>query len=116
VNDVDWPSGWYRAILWACALSIIDELGENAYGYSIGLRLEERRLGNVTGGTLYPILKRLETDGFVTTQWRDGELGPGRKHYRLTDSGRARLSEVAEDWSRFSAISAGVLKGRQGEA
>ncbi|HEY5785591.1 MAG TPA: PadR family transcriptional regulator [Microlunatus sp.] len=112
----EWPSGWYRAILWACALSVIDDLGDNAYGYSIGARLEERRFGSVTGGTLYPILKRLEADGFVTTQWREGDLGPGRKHYRLTSGGRARLSEVAADWSRFSAASAEILKGHHGEA
>ena len=111
-----WPSEWYRAILWACALSVINDLREHAYGYNIGLHLSQRSLGNVTGGTLYPILKRLEADGLVTTQWREGELGPGRKYYRLTDSGRARLLEVAADWSEFTEVSAGVLKGQQGGA
>ena len=114
-DEDEWPSAWYRAILWACLLGVIDELGDNAYGYSVGMRLNQHDLGSVTGGTLYPILKRLETEGFVTTMWRDGERGPGRKHYRLTDSGRTRLSEVAAEWSRFSVITARVLRGQHGE-
>ena len=115
-DEEAWPSAWHRAILWACTLGVIDELGDNAYGYSVGMRLHEHDLGSVTGGTLYPILKRLEADGFVTTMWRDGDRGPGRKHYRLTASGRTRLSEVAEEWSRFSTISARVLRGQHGES
>lgn len=114
MHEVGWPSEWYRAILWACALSVIDDLDDEAYGYNIGAHLGQRRLGTITGGTLYPILKRLETDGLVTTQWREGERGPGRKHYRLTNSGRARLSEVAAGWSTFAKISAEILKGHSG--
>jgi len=106
-----WPSEWYRAILWACALSVINELEDDAYGYNIGIQLSRRRLGSITGGTLYPLLKRLEADGLVTTQWREGNQGPGRKHYRLTSPGRLRLAEVSDKWLEFTAVSTSVLKG-----
>jgi PadR family transcriptional regulator PadR len=106
-----WPSEWYRAILWACALSVIDDLDDDAYGYNIGTHLSRRRLGSITGGTLYPLLKRLEADGLVTTHWREGHQGPGRKHYRLTAPGRRLLAEVADRWSEFTEVSTSVLKG-----
>ena len=45
------------------------------YGYNIGTYLSRRRLGSVTGGTLYPVLKRLEADGLVTTRLRGAIRG-----------------------------------------
>lgn len=63
------------------------------YGYDLVRAIEEATGGEVvpdTGG-LYRLLRRLEEDGFVTSEWQDGGSGPQRRSYRITDDGRALL-------------------------
>ncbi len=67
------------------------------YGYDLVRAIEEATGGEVvpdTGG-LYRLLRRLEEDGFVTSEWQDGGSGPQRRSYRITDDGRALL----EHWT-----------------
>lgn len=52
-------------------------------------------------GTLYPLLSRLRREGLVDYEWRESGLGPPRKYYRLTDSGRDQLSELQAYWDRL---------------
>lgn len=96
-----WPSEWLRGVLGVCVLRILEDGA--TYGYAIATRLAGAGLGTVKGGTLYPLLTRLETAGFVEVEWRPGEGGPGRKFYALTDAGRAEATRQAGDWARFTA-------------
>ena len=60
----------------------------------------------ISGGTLYPLLKRLESDGKLTSRWVVGDEDPPRKYYRLTDEGERLLREMRRSWMEFrSAIS-----------
>ena len=104
-----WPSEWLRAILWACVLQVVADHGE-AYGYQIAATLKERGLGVVGGGTLYPVLKRLEGDDLVTSEWRKGEAGPGRKFYRLTPRGRKEINDVEAEWTRFVEATSSLFR------
>ncbi len=52
-------------------------------------------------GTLYPLLSRLRREGLVDYEWRESDLGPPRKYYRLTDAGRAQLAELQAYWNRL---------------
>ena len=97
-----WPPQWLRGPLPLCVLRAVER--EAAHGYAIATRLEEMGLGTVGGGTLYPILNRLQRDGFLTAEWMAGEGGPGRKVYALTAGGAAELAEQAHQWRRFAAI------------
>ena len=74
------------------------------YGYEIATRLEAGGLGTVKGGTLYPLLGRLEEAGWVNVEWRAGEGGPGRKYYTLTDVGRTEAAAQAARWTQFTGI------------
>lgn len=67
-----------------------------AHGYQIALSVEEDTEGRFSfqHGTLYPILHRLEGNGLLTGEWREG--GRRRKTYRITDRGRAFLDEESE--------------------
>jgi len=71
------------------------------YGYAIAQRLEDSGLGTVKGGTLYPLLSRLETDGLVESSWHAGDGGPGRKYFTLTLAGRVEVRARAQLWGRF---------------
>lgn len=102
-----WPSGWLRGVIELAVLAIASE-GET-YGYVVGTRLSEAGLGTIKGGTLYPILNRLEESGALTAEWRQGDGGPGRKFYQVTDEGLARLSQERELWLAFSSRAAAII-------
>lgn len=81
------------------------------YGYAITARLEALGLGTVKGGTLYPLLARLEQAGHVSVEWRAGEGGPGRKYFQLTEAGTLARSRQAEQWSAFTALTTQIATG-----
>lgn len=64
------------------------------HGYDLARAVEEMTAGEVVPdvGGLYRILRRLEEDGFVISRWEEGESGPQRRSYRITDDGRALLA------------------------
>jgi len=91
-----------KALVAASAKPVILALllnGEN-YGYQILQRVRQ-----VSGGTLdwseamlYPVLHRLENDGFIKSQWKLSEEGRMRKYYLLTESGREELETEKGHW------------------
>ncbi|MCQ4121079.1 PadR family transcriptional regulator [Rhodococcus tibetensis] len=105
--DTEWPSDWLRGVLGPMVLAIVSE-GET-YGYVVATRLAEAGMGTVKGGTLYPILNRLERDGALQSQWRQGEGGPGRKYYTVTAAGMERLDRQRAQWQSFTQRASGLL-------
>lgn len=81
------------------------------YGYAIATALEEAGLGSIKGGTLYPLLTRFESAELVTTQWRAGDGGPGRKYFSLTDAGRSELARQTAEWQAFTTRTLTHLNG-----
>jgi DNA-binding PadR family transcriptional regulator len=71
-----------------------------SYGYAIIKRVAELSDGNLqwTDGMLYPVLHRLERNGFVKAVWGQSESGRQRKYYRLTDSGEEELASQRRQW------------------
>lgn len=110
MSETGWPAEWLRGVLDLCVLAVLDE--GPTYGYAIAARLDGLGLGHLKGGTLYPLLARLEQAGHVTTQWRPGDGGPGRKYFALTPAGRDHLGERARDWRAFAELTTGITAGR----
>ena len=67
------------------------------------------RLGAVKGGTLYPVLARLELDGLLVSSWREGAGGPGRKFFAVTPAGESALTERVAGWTTFTDRAAALL-------
>ncbi len=101
------PTEWLRAVLPLAVLSTVAQ-GET-YGYAIAQHLGNAGLGAVKGGTLYPILNRLEDEGLVISSWRAGVEGPGRKFFAVTSAGREHLDRRAVAWHDFTQRAAGLL-------
>src|ERR671911_956084 len=82
-----------------------------AYGYEIVSKLTAETNGalEVTDGTLYPVLYRLERAGSVAVRWETPERGVPRKYYRLTDSGRDELARLKHEWNAFASAMAKLL-------
>ena len=96
-----------RGVLSLCVLRVVAD--GPTYGYAIAGRLAEAGLGAVKGGTLYPILTRLESEGLVSSSWQAGDGGPGRKFFTLTEAGALALRERSEQWQVFTERAAGLL-------
>jgi PadR family transcriptional regulator PadR len=96
-----------RGVLSLCVLRVVAD--GPTYGYAIAGRLQEAGLGEVKGGTLYPLLTRLEGDELVSSSWSAGDGGPGRKFFTLTDAGARTLAERSEQWHVFTQRAAGLL-------
>lgn len=79
-------------------LAILSE-GES-YGYAIIKRVEELSGGELrwTDGMLYPVLHRLEHNGYVEATWGESDTGRRRRYYRLTDRGLAELANQRRQW------------------
>ncbi len=103
------PSEWLRGVLELCVLRALAD--GPTYGYAIAAELAEAGLGEIKGGTLYPLLGRLEKNALVTVEWRAGDGGPGRKYFALTETGRAALREGSAQWADFAATVAAHLSG-----
>lgn len=94
-----WPSEWLRGVLQLCILGAMTQ--GPSHGYALAQQIEAAGLGQVKGGTLYPLLSRLEAEGLVVATWRAGDGGPGRKVFDLTTAGRREAVSRGEAWSEF---------------
>ncbi len=98
----DWPGEWLRGVLSLCTLQVLSHGA--TYGYEIAQRLAAAGLGDIKGGTLYPLLGRLHSAGYLDEEWRPGDGGPGRKYYALTDAGRTHLAVEGARWVSFAEL------------
>lgn len=95
-----------KGVLELCVLALLSR--EDAYGYEIASRLTE---GIGMGeGTIYPLMRRMQSDGLVATYLVESPSGPSRKYYRLTDFGRMRFETQKTEWTAFSAAVDAILE------
>lgn len=107
MTDNAWPGDWLRGVLELCVMQALS--AGPTYGYAIATELAERGLGVIKGGSLYPLLQRLEQAGLVVSDWRAGDGGPGRKYFSLTPAGYAALAAQTHRWLEFTALTTALL-------
>ncbi|MGA9658577.1 MAG: PadR family transcriptional regulator [Asticcacaulis sp.] len=88
-----------KGVLGLCVLAVLAR-GES-YAYEIASRLSDA-IG-MGEGTIYPLMRRMQSDGLVSTYLVESATGPSRKYYKLTDAGRAALSAQREEWRGFTS-------------
>lgn len=76
------------------------------YGYEMVRTLKETSgdVYNMSEGTLYPALKRMERKEWVESYWQEGEGGSRRKYYRITEGGRKELARKLDDWQSIQQL------------
>lgn len=85
-----------KGILEGCILSIIKQ--EPTYGYELSVKLQAFGLSDISEGSIYPILLRLQKEKLVTGEMRNSESGPRRKYYHLTQEGHQALKDFIGHW------------------
>lgn len=94
-----------------CVLALLDH--REYYAVELVAELAGHDALAAGQGTIYPLLSRLRTDGWVDTTWQESPSGPPRRYYRLTDDGREALEAFRGEWVRFqTAVDAVLLRGR----
>lgn len=86
-------------------LAVLGALREERYGYTLRQSLEDAGLP-IEEGALYPLLRRLEAQGLLTSEWRE-ETKRNKRFYRLSGDGEAILAQLLGEWN---AISESILR------
>ncbi|MFC7005481.1 PadR family transcriptional regulator [Bowmanella sp. JS7-9] len=84
-----------------------------SYGYDIQRRIKMQSDGILdwTEGMLYPVLHRLEKNGFVEARWGEAETGRKRKYYHLLPAGEQHLGEAIDAWYTVSDVLINLTEG-----
>lgn len=90
-------------------LLVLSQLREPMYGYSLVKKLNEHDIP-MDANTLYPLMRRLESQGLLASQWDTSEAKP-RKYYQITEDGLAVLEKTKAYWKTFSANVDSLLEG-----
>lgn len=85
-----------KGVLEGCILAIIKQ--GPAYGYELSVKLHEFGLTDISEGSIYPILLRLQKENLIEGHMQASPSGPKRKYYHLTESGQLALGKFRENW------------------
>lgn len=89
-------------------LAVLSQLRTERYGYTLRKALELAGL-EIDEGTLYPLLRRLETQGLLTSQWRE-EDKRNKRFYRLSPDGETILAQLLVEWNGINESLHKILK------
>lgn len=88
-------------------VAVLAQLHEEHYGYTLRKALADKGL-SIDESTLYPLLRRLETQGLLTSQWRE-EDKRNKRFYRLSPAGGATLTQLLAEWRGLNASLHNIL-------
>ena len=107
----NWKSQIVRGTLEYCVLLLLSR--RTCYGYEILQELSRYPLIASTESTIYPLLRRLQKEGYLTASWQDSAEGlPPRKYYSLTPQGEEYRDAMSAEWDALSRTIA-ELKGEE---
>jgi len=96
-----------KGILELLVLSLL--LEKDRYGYELVNEISKNI--SISEGTIYPLLRRLNSDGYFETYLKESSEGPPRKYYKITDSGLEAHKQLSEEWEKFLVGVSKILKG-----
>jgi PadR family transcriptional regulator PadR len=82
-------------------LAVLVQLRQEHYGYTLRKALAERGL-EIDESTLYPLLRRLETQGLLASEWRE-EDKRNKRFYRLSSDGERMFGQLLQEWNAINA-------------
>ena len=94
-----------KGVLELCVLALLSS--HDSYAYEIASRLAEGI--DMGEGTIYPLMRRMQSDGLVETYLVESPSGPPRKYYKLTEAGKASFVAQKAEWAAFSRAVESIL-------
>jgi len=89
-------------------VAVLSHLREEQYGYTLRKALDEQGLP-IDEGTLYPLLRRLETQGLLLSEWREQDKRK-KRFYRLSPEGARTLDQLLREWSEINKALDRIVK------
>jgi len=89
-------------------VAVLAELRQEQYGYTLRKSLEEHGI-SMDEGTLYPLLRRLESQGLLASEWREQDKR-NKRFYRLSPQGEVILTQLLLDWENLSQSLRAILQ------
>lgn len=90
-------------------LAVLAQLRTEQYGYTLRKALSERGM-EIDEGTLYPLLRRLEAQGLLKSEWREEEKR-NKRFYKLSQDGKSILKQLLVEWKSIDSSLDGIVKG-----
>ncbi|HEU4548218.1 MAG TPA: PadR family transcriptional regulator [Rhizomicrobium sp.] len=94
-----------KGVLEMCVLALLS--GGDNYAYEIASRMADAV--GMGEGTIYPLMRRMQNEGLVSTYLMESDSGPPRKYYKITKSGRAALEQQRTEWTTFESAVGKIL-------
>lgn len=88
-----------KGVLELCVLILIAD--KDQYGYELAQNISDKI--EVAEGTLYPLLRRLTKEAYLSTYLGESTEGPPRKYYAITEKGKSYMEELIYEWRQFSS-------------
>ena len=109
----DFQKGIYTGISVLILLAVVGRAREPIYGYQIAKEIEKDNadIPVIKLGTLYPVLRSLESDGLLESRMDPSITGPPRRYYRITPLGTRALDELKSSWQRARVFVDSLLLG-----
>ncbi|WP_125703859.1 PadR family transcriptional regulator [Lacticaseibacillus daqingensis] len=102
-----------KGVLEGCVLAILAR--QESYGYELMQALHDYGFTSVVGGTLYPLLAKLEKQGDLVGRLIPSADGPARRYFHLTPQGQGTLREFEQQWAQLGSQVAAVLAPQEGQ-
>lgn len=93
------PSQMLKGTLEGCILKVISQ--KETYGYEISEKLREYGFADISEGTIYPLLLRLEKNGLIIAKYRESLRGPKRKYFSISSLGKEEINIFYSNWSEL---------------
>jgi len=89
-------------------LAVLSQLKEKEYGYSLKQRLIKEGL-DIHEGTLYPLMRRLESQGLLTSEWQVVNEKRPRRYYCISQDGEKVLNDLSHNWEQLKEVMSKML-------
>ena len=89
-------------------LAVLSQLKEKEYGYSLKQRLIKEGL-DIHEGTLYPLMRRLESQGLLTSEWQVVNEKRPRRYYCISQEGEKVLNDLSHNWEQLKEVMSKML-------
>lgn len=83
------------------SIAVLSQLSKEEYGYSLLKALSDKGMG-IDQSTLYPLLRRLESQGLLQSDWRIADEARPRRYYVISAQGKAVLNKLKREWSTMA--------------
>ena len=95
-------------------LAVLSQLKDEQYGYSLKQSLEDKGM-DINEGTLYPLMRRLESQGLLESDWKVVDDARPRRYYKMSTEGETVFANLIQEWHELTVVMSQLLELKIGD-